>query len=199
MFIVIEGADAVGKNTQADALAKYLVGQNECVVQQSFPRYATPLGEDILAMLKADPQVQGINMKRLLQCAMTVDKYDATPELVRSVSRGWYYVSNRWWQSAYVYGAADGLDTSWLVDIHRRLPEPDINILIDLDVTEAAARRPEARDRYEKDKTLQARVVEGYRSLWRENRENRRWVVIDGGPSPEEVTRAIMKTIARRR
>jgi dTMP kinase len=195
VFIVIEGADGVGKATQVKLLAERLA---KCGYESevfSFPRYGTPLGQIIGEHLRR--ATGGRSDAITLQCMMTADKYDAAMRILERIGSGAFVVCDRWWPSAFAYGVADGLPPEWLVNIHDRLPVPDLNILIELPADESLQRRPELRDRYEKDRVLQDRVRENYRTLWREN-VSTRWPVVDGGGTPEEVHERVFGHVMRR-
>jgi thymidylate kinase len=207
MFIVLEGPDAVGKNTQKERLALKLERLGREVVAFSFPRYKTVLGAAIerhlrkeIVVAEAD-DIEGSTGKPLVtredpmvfQCMMVVDKYDAAPAIEDALGRGAVVIADRWWQSAYCYGAADGLPKEWLLRAHKRLPQADLNFWISIPPEEAFKRRPKARDRYEEDRAKQAVVRDHYNDLWGALDDplgtfrSGRWHVIDGMQSIEKV------------
>jgi dTMP kinase len=207
MFIVIEGTDASGKATQTRMLATRLERLGRSTTTFSFPRYATPLGEAILRHLKREIIVAQPDYKlakhepapedaMIFQCMMVVDKYDAAPAIGDALKAG-DVVSDRWWPSAFAYGAADGLSPEWLLRVHRYLPQPDLYVLIDVDLEETARRRPERRDRYERDREKQALVRRNYRDLWtlRKAGGRGRWSVVDGTGTIEEVHERIWNEV----
>jgi dTMP kinase len=202
-LIVFEGADAVGKNSMSTRLAEEISKAGRSSRRISFPRYETPLGRAILAHLKehvylADDRSvgQGEVPPRapedalMFQCMMVADKYHAASEISKLLRDGVEVVCDRYWQSAYAFGGSDGLDEQWLLDIHEMMPKPDLNILLALSPEEALKRRPQLRDRYEKDEGTQIRVRENYLKLW--EREEKRstiqnWRVVDASRSKDEV------------
>ena len=98
------------------------------------------------------------------------------------------------WQSAYAFGASDGLDKQWLREIHESMPKPDLNILLSLSPEEALARRPQMRDRYEKDREAQVRVRQNYSELWgmRGKWEPGKWHIVDASRTRDEVFADVM-------
>ena len=71
-----------------------------------------------------------------------------------------------------VYGTLDGLDPKWLADTNAQLPvRPDVYVLLDAPVDEGFRRRPERRDRYEKDREYLERVRVAYLKLFQEEQE----------------------------
>ena len=195
MFIVIEGADAVGKNTQThrlvDRLKKNLPPPSEVFGSKpmeiqliSFPRYITPVGQAILRHLKGETALMQIQLPKeygkidftipyrstddalAFQALMLFDKYQAASAIKSHLDHGGIVVSDRYWPSACAYGGAEGFDEETLFEIHAMLPKPDLAILLDLDPTIAAARRGAPRDRNERDQEKMKAVRERYRKLW---------------------------------
>lgn len=203
MFIVIEGADGVGKATQAKRLADRLGA-----LLLSFPRYDTPVGKAILRHLRGEIVLAEATVGTrprapedavAFQCMTLADKYDAASAIVAALQQGRDVVCDRWTPSALVYGFADGLDPEWLRSVHSRLPVPDLNILLDLEAEDSLKRRPELRDRYEKDGHLQVRVRAIYRTLWLAHGGDPAWASIDGTGPVNEVGARIDVHVARRR
>lgn len=90
----------------------------------------------------------------VLQSLFAVNRYEIAGEITRALVDGRNVVCDRYWLSGVVYGACDGLDQGWLARIHEGLPQPDCWILLDVDPSESVKRRPERRDRYEKDANM---------------------------------------------
>jgi dTMP kinase len=218
MFIVLEGCDAAGKNTQAERLRVRLERMGREVAAFSFPRYKTELGEAIRRHLHKEILVaEGVEVgiradvamqtrapedPLVFQSMMVTDKYDAAPDIEAALKRNAVVVCDRWWQSAYCYGAADGLAKEWLLRAHQRLPQADLNVWIDVSIEEAHRRRPKARDRYEEDREKQATVRENYRALWgavddplNAPPRHGRWLHVNGEGSKEVVHEEIWQHI----
>jgi dTMP kinase len=210
MFVVLEGCDAAGKNTQAKMLAARVDAAGSTAVIFSFPRYQTTVGEAILRHLKGEIMLAQENLADnanssherapedalAFQCFMLADKCSAAIDIIHAAGRGHTVICDRWWQSALAFGASDGLDEIWLRSIHYMLPTPNINIFIDVPPEEAIKRRPEARDRYERDREKQKAVRENYRRLWTNDGPD--YVTIDGLGTPDEVHERIWTAIQER-
>lgn len=198
MFVVIEGPDAAGKKTQTEMLASKLRESHRTLLF-SFPRYETPVGKLILASLK-DPAPRTLESDMVFQALMQVDKADASAEIKDALAHGDSVICDRWWQSGVAYGASDGLPPLWLCRLGAVLPEPHLNILIDVNPETAIIRRPEVRDRYEADREKQKRVRIEYRLLWDPMAAiDDKWAVINGEKSIGEVHDAIMSTMKERK
>lgn len=220
MLIAIEGTDASGKNTQTQLLAARLREMGREVVTYAFPRYDTPVGKTIKRILTGEiavayagqpgdrPESQVIRLPvdeaHVLQALMTADKADATPEIATHINEGTVVICDRWISSAICYGTADGLDAEWLHRINFPLPDAALSIFIDVSPEEALRRRPEARDRYERDREKQKRVHEEYVRLWGCERGQSRIVIapdpfyevyyrVNGERSVEEVSDLILR------
>jgi len=119
----------------------------------------------------------------VFQAVQIMNRMEHAAEMYeRLYKHGENIVADRYTASAMVYGGMDGLDQQYLVDIHRYLPQPDLWVLVDIDVETSIQRRPERRDRYEQDKDYMERVAVAYRQLWTTMvaTEGDKWVAIDG-------------------
>lgn len=218
MFVVLEGTDAAGKDTQAKLLeARINTKTSSQAVVISFPRYETTLGKairkhllneiavaDVTSLLpvaralvegSAPPPIRRASEDNLIfQCMQLADKYDAAAIIRRHLRDGVTVIADRWKQSALAYGAVEGLPLDWLYRIQTSLPDPDLSIFIDVSEEESLRRRPELRDRNERDRVKQRAVREQYQELWNPRMVPRSagyidgaLVKVDGHGSKEEV------------
>jgi dTMP kinase len=209
--MVIEGCDSVGKNTQSKRLVEKFdsIGRNAVVL--SFPRYETTvgkairrhlLGETALTQVSASwprdmPQLPAPEDPLAFQCLMLADKMDAALDIEAHIFAGRVVICDRWTPSAICFGEADGVDAHWLQRVQEVLPRPALHVFIDVPEDEALRRRPEMRDRYEKDREKQKVIRQNYKTLWEVGAEEdaERWVVVDGVGTVEEVTERIWKHV----
>lgn len=217
MLICCEGIDASGKNTQSKRLVEKFdsIGRNAVVM--SFPRYETTVGRAIRRHLtgaiavthehsidSSDHTIDGMIVHRVapedplaFQALMLADKMDAALDIEAHIFAGRVVICDRWTPSAICFGEADGLDAKWLVRVQELLPQPALNIFIDVPEDEALRRRPEMRDRYEKDREKQKVIRENYKTLWEAGAEEdpAEWITVDGVGTVEEVTERIWKHV----
>lgn len=212
MLIALEGADGVGKATQAKMLIGRIREQRDAELY-SFPRYDTPLGQAILRHLKGELQLkeadkfdvpnenyeghyrQAPEDPLVFQCMMLADKADAAASIKKDLLRGCVVVCDRWAGSSIAYGSADGLNPAWLRAIHEGLGvKAAINIVLDVPDEEALRRRPERRDRYEKDREKQKVVREVYDHLCCVYPSI--WIHVSGEGTPAEVHSRIWQTVS---
>lgn len=208
MIVAIEGIDASGKATHSKLLAERLGG-----TRFTFPDYETSAGKAILAHLKRqwqcvgdlmeedkdgtwDERIDGVPLDAMVfQALQTVNRLELLPQIAVAHARG-PVVFDRYYASALVYGGLDGLDVKWIQLIQAPLPEPDVWVLIDVSPEEGVRRRPERRDRYEKQADLMEKVRASYLRLFEERRAARNaWRVVDGHGTIEEVQARIAGAI----
>lgn len=208
MFICMEGPDGSGKTSQSKALAEWLGAEWRC-----FPDRRTPLGKLIDAHLKKEWTAVHTNggsaalgtdsLKTdalMFQGLQLANRAEVLPDILATLRSGKSVVCDRYWGSGFAYGAADGIDKEYLVKIHRLLPEPALNILIDVDVDTAVARmagRDVPKERYEGNREFMQTVATNYRELWARRKTDPCWVVVDGTGSfdaTQKVLRALVKS-----
>lgn len=217
-LICLEGLDAVGKNSQSVRLAAKLDSFGRSAIVMSFPRYQTEAGKAIKRHLmgtlmvaeehaidSSDHTIDGTIVHRrapedplFFQALMLADKADAAPDIYEHLQNERIVICDRWTPSAICFGEADGLDPTWLQRANEVLPIADLNILIDVPEEEALRRRPQLRDRYEKDRAKQAVVRKNYDTLWtvEEDEDPGVWVRVDGVGTIDEVAARIWQYVA---
>lgn len=201
-IIVLEGLDAAGKNTQSKRLVEKLDSIGRSAVLFSFPRYETEVGKAIKRLLTGellvaeqghehDPVRRAPEDPLILQALNLIDKYDAVHDMDTAVEHGSIVVCDRWTPSALCFGDADGLDSVWLQRVQNYLPMGDLNLFIDVPQEEALRRRPQMRDRFERDREKQNVIRANYETLWAAAAEDEEngwgWVKIDGVGTEDEV------------
>ena len=158
LLIAFEGLDQSGKQTQAERLRDRLVEAGRRVRLLSFPAYETHIGTDIERALRGERDY-GPDVMQLLYVA---NRYEMKPLIEREHERGTILICDRYLASSIAYGESQGLDGSWLRDIQRSLPQPDVTILLDIAPDVSARRKTADRDKYERDLSLLARVRDSY-------------------------------------
>ena len=207
MLIVIEGIDSGGKATHSKLLAERLKG-----TRFSFPNYDSVTGKAILGhlkldwaavMLRSDSENSSPLDAVVFQCLQTVNRIEQLPAIYEAMKHG-PVIFDRYYQSAYVYGALDGVDPTWNRSVQESaMPPADVNILLDITVEESFKRRPERRDRYEADRRFLEKVRGGYLTLWKERSETGIvgwpvWTVVDGMESVQAVQEKLLDCLRGR-
>ncbi|HTM01923.1 MAG TPA: dTMP kinase [Vicinamibacterales bacterium] len=158
LLIAFEGLDQSGKQTQAELLRDRLVERGRLVRLLSFPAYDTSIGEEIARALHGQRDY-GPDVMQLLYVA---NRYEWKPQIERELERGTVLVCDRYLASSIAYGEAFGLDGSWLREMQKFLPQPDLTFLLDIAPDVSARRKTADRDRYERDLALLGRVRTSY-------------------------------------
>ena len=171
LLIAFEGLDQSGKQTQAERLRDVLVEQRRLVRLLSFPAYETAIGEEIGRALRGLREYSS----EVMQLLYVANRYEHKRLIDTERERGTILVCDRYLASSVAYGEAQGLDATWLIDMQKRLPQPDLTFLLDIAPDVSARRKAQDRDRYERDLALLGRVRESYLRLARQYA----WQVLD--------------------
>src|SRR2546426_2439295 len=147
LLIAFEGLDQSGKQTQAERLRDRLTAAGRSVRLLSFPDYATVIGAEIGLALRGGRDY-GADVMQLLYVA---NRYEYKGDILREKERGTILVCDRYLASSIAYGEAQGLDATWLTEIQKYLPQPDITFLLDIAPAVSARRKTADRDKYERD------------------------------------------------
>ena len=158
LLIAFEGLDQSGKQTQAERLRDRVVDGGRLVRLLSFPAYDTAIGTEIGRALQGERDY-GPDVMQLLYVA---NRHEWKPQIEFELNRGTVLICDRYLASSIAYGEAQGLDASWLVEIQKYLPQPDITFLLDMDPDVSARRKTAERDKYERDLALLGRVRASY-------------------------------------
>lgn len=170
IWVAIEGIDASGKQTQTAVLANRLNA-----LSCAFPRYTGLLGETILSHLKSVPQEhQRRAWAETLQSLMVSDRF-AAMTMINNILHGTdpqaeygprNLVCDRYYLSAYAYGASDGLPYAFTDQLHAQLVKPDMHILVDIPVDVSFTRRPVREDAYEANRGRLEAVRTHYQEIF---------------------------------
>ena len=187
-IIVIEGTDKAGKTIQSRMLMEALKVSGKVCVILDFPDYTTPIGMEIRAFLEGRRDYPA-EVKHLL---FSANRWEKKKEIDSMIENGTIVIMNRYWQSNLIYGAASGMDTSWLLRLDKGLPKEDI-VLVLLVNTSVSTKRAETQDVFEADVQLAARAYKNYLKFAKQYK----WKVLDGSKSKDQVHQEIMKVIRK--
>jgi dTMP kinase len=187
-IVVLEGTDKAGKTTQSRMLAEALKVLGKVCVIIDFPDYTTPIGMEIRAFLDGKRDYPA-EVKHLL---FSANRWEKKKEIESMVENGTIVVMNRYWQSNLIYGAANDMDTSWLLKLDKGLPKEDLVIVILVNPS-ISTKRAETQDAFESDSQLAAKAYKNYLKFAKQFG----WKVIDGSKSKDQVHQEIMKIIKK--
>lgn len=197
MFISIDGGDGTGKSTQVGLLRDWLIGQGRGVVVCRDPG-STPLGEAIRELLlkRSDLHLH-LRSEMLLYMAA---RAQLAEEVIRpALQKGKLVLSDRYLLANVVYqGYGGGLDVEILWEIGRVAVGgimPDLTVVLDLPVEEAAKRNCPLWDRMEsRSLDFHRRVREGF--LTEASRNPQQILVVDARGSINKVHQQIRRILA---
>ncbi len=190
MFISFEGLDGCGKTTQARLLADRLRASGSEVVLTREPG-GTALGEEIRRLV-----LHGGDVAPWAEAALyAASRAQHVDEVIRpALQRGAVVVCDRYVDSSVAYqGVGRGLGLEEVLELNLAAVGgllPDLTVLLEIGVEDAAARVGHERDRIEReDDGFRTRVAEGFRAL--AERFPARYVVVDGGRGVQEIAEEI--------
>jgi dTMP kinase len=195
-FISLDGLDGTGKSTQCRLLADWLRAGGHAVTTCIDPG-GTPLGGQLRALvLHYRPDIDRLGEALLFMAS----RAQLVSEIIRpALESGQIVISDRFLLANVVYqGHAGGLDVERLWDIGRFATgglEPDLTLVLDLPLEQAAARRGRPADRIEsRDADYHARLRRGFLTEARRHPERIR--IVDATPPLDTVQDAIRREIA---
>lgn len=188
-FIVFEGLDGAGKETQAKLLVDYLKAKGQDVIYTSEPTSDNPIGKLIYKWLNQKFELSSDEAITLLYVA---DRYEHLAEvIVPALEAGKTVICDRYFYSTLAYeGALFGADTHWIKQLHGHVIKPHIKIFIDIP-PEECINRVGKQDRLVKLETMQ-KVDESFKKVVKEDRG---FYVINGNRSRAEIFEDVKKII----
>jgi dTMP kinase len=190
MFISFEGLDGCGKTTQAKLLAERLRASGHEVVLTREPG-GTALGEEIRALV-----LHGGHVAPWAEAALyAASRAQHVDEVIRpALARGAAVVCDRYVDSSVAYqGVGRGLGLDRVLELNLAAVGgllPDLTVLLEIGIDDAAVRVGGERDRIEReDDGFRERVAQGYRTL--AARFPGRFVVVDGRRPVDEIAEEI--------
>lgn len=198
-FIVLEGIDGAGKSSQMEPLVAWLHGRG-CTVTTCRDPGATPVGDAIRAILldRHDLQLAATAEMLLYMAARAQLVADV---IQPSLARGEWVVSDRYLLANIVYqGHAGGLDPDTIRQVGAVATaglEPDLVLVLDVDLDTAAQRLARPLDKLEnRGDAFRSRLRAGY--LAEAARQPDRIVIVDAAGEPAAVQANLRAAINRR-
>ena len=143
-FIAIEGIDSSGKKTQAERLLNHLEEKYSPVKYIEFPSYEeTEFGKLVSKFLRGEFGDRDEVPVEVISILYALDRYQLREELENFLSKGGIIVANRYTQSnlafqtAEIEGAEWEETVDWMINLERRLPQPDQVVVLDMDPKKA--------------------------------------------------------------
>ncbi|NOZ85414.1 MAG: dTMP kinase [Deltaproteobacteria bacterium] len=201
LFITFEGIDGAGTTTQAALLHETLEATfDKCLLTRE-PSDG-PVGMLIRQILSG--RLLGSVAKgdatpfdrRSLALLFAADRIDhLASEVLPAIRQGIQVVSDRYLLSSLAYQSLDS-DETWVLEINKNAPRPDITILLEVQVDEALGRLAACRsniDIFEKKQILE-KVAANYKRFT--SKVGGMVKIVNGQGTVEQVRRAVWNAIS---
>ena len=192
-FIVFEGIDGAGVETQGKLLTRYFKKQKEKVQMLDYPDYKHAIGKLIHQYLYKKYNFSA-DIQFLLHLA---DFLKDKENIVHYLRKGENIISLRYFTSTLAYQGLKGFPIKKGLEIAKlvSLPKPDLVIYLDISPeTSMRRKRKEKRklDRNESNKILLSKVRRFYKKLVK-GQVFAKWVSIDGEESVKDVFQKVLR------
>ncbi|MBN2042576.1 MAG: dTMP kinase [Candidatus Aenigmarchaeota archaeon] len=187
-FIVFEGLDKSGKETQAKMVVDFLKSKGFQAVFTEEPNPHNMVGRLIRDWLNKKFEISSGKAVTLLY---TADRYEhlktfVIPQLEQGIS----VVSDRYYYSTIAYQSIlYGVDSGWIREVNRFARKPDLTIFLDVPAEESL-KRTHDNDRHE-NMNFQQKVMKAYGEIT----EREGFFVVNGNRTREEVFADVRKRI----
>lgn len=195
-FIVFEGIDGAGVETQGKLLVKYLQSKKKKVWMLDYPDYKNPIGKLIHEYLHRKYNFS-VDIQFLLHLTDFIKDKD---DIIRRLNKGETIVSLRYFTSTLAYQGLKGFPIEKGLAVARllNLPIPDLIIYLDISPDISIKRKLKEKrnlDRNESDKILLSKVRKFYKKLIRDHVFGR-WVLLNGEEPIDDVFREVLKIVS---
>lgn len=185
MYIVLEGIDGAGKSTQISYLKEWLE-DNGLKVETIVEPTDLEVGRLIRKLLTRSDATSE-RMQKTLGLLFAADRLVLMDRIEELENNNAVVISDRSFYSSLVYQEPQ----EWIRELNKYAKEPDMVLLLDLDVKKSVA-RTEGTDEFENEEFLTG-VKENYLKL---ASENDNFVIIDANNGPNKVSSDIKKAVA---
>jgi len=194
-FIVYEGIDGAGVETQGKLLCNYLRKQKRSVERLYYPDYEGPIGRLIHQYLHKQYEFS-VDVQFLLYFADFIKNREKINQWRK---KGKIVICDRFFSSTLAYQGLRGFPIKKALELARtfKLPRPDLIIYLRVSPEVSMSRKYKEKkdlDRNEADKKFLKKVGDSYEKLIK-GRIFSKWAVINGERSIEKVLKDIKKIV----
>lgn len=202
MFITFEGLDFSGKSTQAKLLYKYLLSKRKKCLLLREPG-GTTISEKVREIILDKEHIEMTPLTEFM--LFSASRSQLVSQVIKPhLKKGYVVICDRYYDSSTAYQSYGGSLEPQSVSIVNKIATgnlvPGITILIDVKPKDAFLRaelRGNAKDRMEnKDLKFFTKVYKGFKDI--ANKNKKRFVVINGTQTIEEIHTEIKKTVNKK-
>ena len=188
-FIVIYGANNIGKTTQIEKLVTALNAAGITAQKLKYPIYdLEPTGPKINEQLRG---AAGQTISELeFQDLYIHNRFDYQPQLVRALDEGMTVIAEDYVGTGVAWGSVKGLDIDDLLEKNKGLLKPDAAILLDGERFET----PDEKNVHERDDALWLKSRQAHLEL----AARLDWDVVNANQEIEEVHQDILAALQKR-
>jgi len=198
-FIVIEGIDGAGCGTQTEILKERINALfSQPVLHLRYPDYNDPIGASIHEFLHKkfyiSPEIQFL----LYSINMLKDMDD-----IRSAqAKNRVILADRYFTTTLAYQCLQGFSEDKALKFSKlfNIIKPDLVFYLKISADTSLKRKKKEKnelDRYEENKDFQRRISKKYDDLAKRNVFARKWIVVDGEKSIDEISDEIFSTVKK--
>lgn len=199
LFVIIEGIDAAGGETQSKLLKTFLIKKGFQVEFLRYPDYKGPIGQLIHRFLHKEFDLPADVQFSLYATDMVKD----IGKINKAKKEGKIVVADRFITSTLAYQIPQGFPLEKGLKFIETfgLPTPDLVIFLEIKPETSIKRKFKEKnslDRYEENKEFLENVRQSYHNLIDKKIFAKEWIVVDGEKSIEEVAEQIQKIVVSR-
>ncbi len=157
----------------------------------SFPDYSTNIGKEIRGFLRGGKDYPA-EVRHILFAA---NRWENKSKVQSMLAKHRAVLVNRYTESNFAYGIANGLRLEWLINLETGMPKTDLVLVLDAPPSILSNRRASTKDRYELSADVQKKAREAYEGLARRFG----WKMIDASQNVQRthalVTSAVSKLL----
>ncbi|MEM5871512.1 MAG: dTMP kinase [Candidatus Aenigmatarchaeota archaeon] len=189
-FIVFEGIDKSGKQTQAKMLLEYLRNNGIKAIYTEEPNPNNPIGILIKDWLNGKYEIESGEAITLLYVADRLEHLKK--EILPSLEKGINVICDRYFYSTIAYESAIfNVSKDWIKQLHEKIKKPDVVIFIDIEPEISLKRKRERPD----DRLEKVEILKKVRQVYLELADEEKFFVVNGDRSKEEIFEDIKKIV----
>lgn len=203
MFIVIEGIDGAGCETQGKNLLKMILKDRSCrdrcrpvPTLIKYPDYERNVGKIIKEFLYQNKDLTAEQQFLLYTMQFIMDS-----QMIAEKRKNGILIADRYFTTTLCYQTLEGIDLKMALDYAKnfKIQVPDLVFYLDVDPEIAIKRKfgeQKEKNRREKDFDFIRKTYQQYKYLI-ENQIWTKWIKIDGNKKIDEVTKEIFDKIKK--